>query len=114
MNWPVGIGLSLLALEGCAILYLCLPRGRKRTSGPWLIGAAVLGAILGLIAFEVPPVFSGTNWPPPFDPDNEVASSVFGEWIMLANFCVGAGFPFLMLAIWVLVRRKVKDVPKGD
>jgi hypothetical protein len=115
MNWRVGFSLSLLVLEGCAILYLCLPRGRKRTSGPWLIAAAVLGAILGTAIFAQPDVFSGKRRPLPFDPNDEVAMSVIGgEWIMCANFLVGAGIPFLALAIWVLVRGKVKEVPKVD
>lgn len=108
MNWPVGIGLSLVALEVCAILYLCLPTGRKRTSGPWLIAGAALGAFLGAVILA-PPDVSGKRWLAPFDPNDEVASAFLGgEWTLPANFFLGAGIPFLALAIRALVQGEVK------
>lgn len=115
MNARVGIGLSLLALEGFAILYLFLPSVRKRTSGPWLIAAGVLGSILGLAVFEPPDILSVERWRLPFDHDDEVAMSLFGpRWIGLPNFLLGVGFPFLALAIRALVVGKGKELPKAD
>jgi hypothetical protein len=89
--------------------------GRKRTSGPWLIAAGVLGSILGLAVFEPPDILSVERWPMPFDRDDDVAMSVFGPyWIDLPNFLIGVGFPFLALAIRALVLGKGKEAPKAD
>jgi len=104
MNWKVGTGLGLLATEALAVLYLCIPRNRRRISGPGLIAAAVVGAALGALLAE-PPYTLHVGQLFPFDPNDDVAFSLLDGWLPLANFFVGAGFPFLLLVTRLLSAR---------
>jgi hypothetical protein len=100
MNWKVGTGLALLAMESMGVLYLLLTRSFRQISGPWLIGSGAVGAALGsALVLEHGKMF-------PFDPNDEVSVSLFGaERTLPLDFVVGVFFPFLFLAIRMLVTR---------
>jgi hypothetical protein len=101
MSWKVGTGLTLLAMESLAILYLLITRSFRRISGPWLIGSGAVGAALGssLVMHSGGELF-------PFDPNDDVSLSFFGAGeTLLANFVVGVFFPFIFLAVRMLMMR---------
>lgn len=105
MNWKVGTGLTLLALESLAVLYLFLTRRYRRISGPWLIGVGALGAALGS-AFVM---HSGVGLFP-FDPNDDVSVSLLGaEGSIPADFAVGVLLPFLFLAVRVLMTKDKRN-----
>lgn len=104
MNWKVGTGLGLLAAEALAVLYLCIPKNWRRITGPGLIAAAVVGVALGALLVE-PPYALHVHQLFPFDPNDDLAFSLLDGWLPFADFFVGAGFPFMLLAAYLLTRR---------
>jgi hypothetical protein len=108
MNWKLAVGLGVLALEGLAILYLCLPATAKRVKGIPFIAAGVIGSILGTALVIPPDVFrepGGLLFP--FDPNDDAAASFFGPGgTAFADFAVGAAFPLLVLALVTMTKKR--------
>jgi hypothetical protein len=105
-HWRLIVAIGIHALMAASAVSLCAPANRERVRGWQLFLAGVSGILLGLAFIEPPYVFPGESMAPfPFDP-NQTETNPFGDAALFENFAVGVGVPFILLALWVSVRRK--------
>lgn len=109
MDWQTVLALSVNAAATAAVVYLCLPRNRRRVSVVWFGLTAFGGILAGLACLRPPPLFSNRDLDSfPFDPRDHTGA-LFGDYILWEDFTVGLGIPFIVLAL-VLAVRKPKQV----